>query len=405
MLLEHPGRVPLVLGEGAGQGRPLALRLDDADDPPADVQDVVGAAGGERELADGHTLARQRVGVRLVLDEPARPGQHPVDLLPRLHLVERGRALGALHDGVAGGGGDRAGLEALAVVPLLVRLAQAGDLGPQFLDPRGVTRLDLFGVGDDPLRLGAGPALGLQTVADLRQLHPRLGERAPVPLQRLTQLGDLPRVRLRRLGGQGRRDERGHRTRAAQGPVEEIAQLPAQLEGFQGLGGVEEMVVRGVVTAPAQLVKRLTAPADQDLGTGERVETVDLTRPLDPGARPCDELLGQHLPELAGADIGGVRVGQDGELGLGAVDGQERLIAVQPTEVGRRLRLLPKPSVHTVVVHAPPPLSPRTSRVRPAYEAGAANQGNGETRRRISIIHAGCGGGHGRGSMAQARPP
>lgn len=335
--------------------RSLALGLDDADDLSVDVEDVVGSAGGHRELTDGNAPARERVGVCLVLDQPARLGQHRVDLRACLHLVERRGALRALDDGLACGGGNLARLEALAVVLLLMSRPQLCDLRPQFLVLHGVRGLGLFRAGDERLGLGTRPSLGLQAVARLGKLHARLGQRAAMPLQRLFELSDFLRLGRGCLARECRRYECGDGPCAAHGPVEEVAQLPAQLQRFECLRRVEEVVVRGVVPASAQLVESVTAPADEYALSSQRVEAIDLPGAFDAGSGTGDELLGEHLTELASADVRGVRVGQDGELCLGTVDRQERLMSVQPPEVGRRLRQFPKPIVTTVSVHAPLP--------------------------------------------------
>ncbi|WP_316775369.1 hypothetical protein [Streptomyces sasae] len=211
---------------------------------------------------------------------------------------------------------------------------ELGDLGPQVFDLGGILRLRALRAGDQLFRLGAGPALGLKAVAGLGQLDARLRQSALVPVQRLLEFRDLLGVDGLHVHRKCRRDERGDGPLAAHRAVEEITQLPAQLQRFERLGRVEEVVVRGVVPPPAELVERLTAPADEHARARERVETVELGRALDARAGAGDELLRQHLAELTGADVGGVRVGEDRQFRLRAIDGEKRLIAVQTPEVG-----------------------------------------------------------------------
>lgn len=278
--------------------RALALRLDDSDDLSVHVEDVVGSPRGQRELTDGDTLADQGIGVGLVLDPPARLGEHRVDLLAGLDLVERRGPLGALHDRLTGGGGHLAGADTLAVVLPLVGRAQLGDLCPQPLDLLGIGSLRALGMGDQFFGLAPGAPLGFETVAGLGQLDARLGQRPPVSFQRFLELRHLLGVGGGHLRREGWRDERGDGPCPAHGPVEEVAQLPAQLQRFECLRRVEEVVVRGVVAAPAQLVEGVAAPADQHTRAGECVEAVELGGALDTGGSAGDELLRQDLPEL-----------------------------------------------------------------------------------------------------------
>ncbi len=79
------------LGGHTGQGVPLGLGLDDADGAAVDEQGVVGLAGGEAELADGHAGRGTEVDLRTVLEQPSGRFEQLVDFeagaLFRFHRV------------------------------------------------------------------------------------------------------------------------------------------------------------------------------------------------------------------------------------------------------------------------------------------------------------------------------
>ncbi len=337
--LEDAGRVPVVLLDGAGEMVALTLRLDHADDPAVDVEDVVGAAGGQRELADRHSLTGRGIDLVAVLNEPAGLAQHPVDGGPGLRLVERRRALGALDDDLALPDVDLTGLLAGGLIAGVLGVAEPLEPGGELFD--GVEELPAVrvGAGDQPFGLGAGPPLGVQRAGGFGEPRTGLGQCLPMAGEGLAQLGQLGRVcdrgTVARVGGW---DELGDRPAAGDRVVEPDAQLVADPHGDQGAGAVEEVLVGGPVPVPAQPVEVGADPGAEHTGLRQRREPVDLPGAVEPDTDPGDHLFGQHLAELAGLDQRRVRVGEHRRLGEGAVDGQQRLERIQRPEVRRPLR-------------------------------------------------------------------
>ncbi|MFC7513142.1 hypothetical protein ACFQV4_36020 [Streptomyces thermocarboxydus] len=219
------------------------------------VQNVVGAAGRQRELPHSDAPSGQRVELVAVLDDPARGLEERVDTDAGLYLVERRRALRPLDDRLPGGHGYLAGLPALLLVIGLLCLAQLGNLRLELLQLLGQRGLRLLRAGHQRLGFLPGPALRLQAVLRLAEPDARLGERRPVPVQRLPQCPRLGRVA--QVIGNGGRHEGPHGAGAGQRAVEEDTQVPAEPDVGEGGGRVEDVSVHGLVAASAERVERL----------------------------------------------------------------------------------------------------------------------------------------------------
>lgn len=161
--------------------------------------------------------------------------------------------------------------------------------------------------------------------------------------ERLAEFFQLSGLR-RHVTRQPRRHERGDLTDTVDRAGEELPELETEFDRLEGLAGVEEVVVRCVVPPPAEGVECVPRAAWQQPGPLEPDEPVDLADPFHPHPCPLDQLLGEHLSELAGRHIRDVGVGEDRLFGLGTVDREQGLHRVEPPEVGRfpgrRLQLL-----------------------------------------------------------------
>ena len=86
-------RVLARLGLDPGEGVPLGLGLHDPEGLAVGVEQVVGGAGLQGELADGHADGGVEVHVGVVLHRPAGLGEQLVDALAGLLLGRHGRSL------------------------------------------------------------------------------------------------------------------------------------------------------------------------------------------------------------------------------------------------------------------------------------------------------------------------
>ncbi|MFC8621628.1 hypothetical protein [Streptomyces anulatus] len=88
-----------------------------------------------------------------------------------------------------------------------------------------------------------------------------------------------------------------------------------------------------LVAVTAQLVEGIVDGRSQRADGREGTKAVNLACARDSGPRTSDEVLGKDFTELASLDLCGIRIAEDVQFSLCAVEGEERLVLVKNAEI------------------------------------------------------------------------